>query len=66
MSLTWDMRPKSKKRNVGGSLAAKLLARSARGEMIDRNTDPKGKTPRKVAINPVLARFLSPIKEWKP
>ncbi len=58
----WDPVPKHR-RNVGGGLAAKLLARAAKGDMIDRTIDAKDKTPRKVPINAQLAKFLIPIGE---
>ncbi len=61
--MIWNPHPK-RRRSKGGALVAKLLARGARGEMIDRNMQaPGGKTPRKVKINAALAKFLIPISE---
>ncbi len=60
--MIWNPHPKHR-RSKGGALVAKLLARGARGEFIDRTIDANGKTPRKIAIPDALAKFLIPISE---
>ena len=63
--MIWNPHPK-KRRNVGGGLAAKLVARAKKGEWMDRTIDAKGKTPRKVAIPNALAKFFIPLNERRP
>ena len=63
--MIWNPHPKTR-RSKGGALVAKLLARGARGEFIDRTIDAKGKTPRKTAIPNALAKFFIPLNERRP